>query len=473
MKKIVLMSVLLWSASLYAQTENCGNGIDDDGDGLVDCNDPDCGTFNPDFSLFNTGSDGNGGTQPSGSLDLRWTISTGGLNGTYVPATVLGPPVTNPYTAGLGPDAEWISGNVDAFEDPAAEDPLGGRFIYHYRITFNLPCLDGCGGDVSDNFCLKMDFFADNAIMAVFVNGVQQPATANMNPPFPEGFYGFHTVNAATIELCDDWQPGTNTLTVRTLSGGGLQGFLAQMNSTFDPPAQGHPPTADLDSLFYICGAQNVNLYATGYDPTDTLTWSTGSHDDTITVNTTGHYWLRVANACGADTFYTQVVPVVPYAEMDSLHHICGSQTIQLYATGYAATDSLLWNTGHTGDTLTVTEPGTYTLTLTNVCGSTVLQTKVIEPPPVSAGVLPNVFTPDGDGINDVYILPDVFSYAESFNTKIYNRWGAKVYDTDDKKINWSPKNISDGVYFMTIFYMGCDNQKEEKVAQTITVFSK
>ena len=40
----------------YAQVEDCNNGIDDDGDGLVDCNDPDCSGFAvPVSTFFHTG----------------------------------------------------------------------------------------------------------------------------------------------------------------------------------------------------------------------------------------------------------------------------------------------------------------------------------------------------------------------------------------------------------------------------------
>ena len=51
---------------------------------------------------------------------------------------------------------------------------------------------------------------------------------------------------------------------------------------------------------------------------------------------------------------------------------------------------------------------------------------------------LPNVFTPNGDGFNDVFvpmrITPDLINYVEMH---IFNRWGRIVYHTDDIFINW------------------------------------
>jgi gliding motility-associated-like protein len=66
---------------------------------------------------------------------------------------------------------------------------------------------------------------------------------------------------------------------------------------------------------------------------------------------------------------------------------------------------------------------------------------------------LPNVFTPNGDGFNDVF-KPFPYSFVEKVDMKIYNRWGSLVYETEDPDINWDGKNLlsgedsSDGVYF-------------------------
>jgi len=66
---------------------------------------------------------------------------------------------------------------------------------------------------------------------------------------------------------------------------------------------------------------------------------------------------------------------------------------------------------------------------------------------------LPNVFTPNGDGFNDLFI-PYPYDFVEKVDMRIFNRWGGLVYKTDNPDINWDGKNImtgedsSDGVYF-------------------------
>lgn len=60
--------------------------------------------------------------------------------------------------------------------------------------------------------------------------------------------------------------------------------------------------------------------------------------------------------------------------------------------------------------------------------------------------VLPNVFTPDGDGVND-YFIPfqgDSTRFNKDIQLEVYSRWGDLVFVTTDKQINW------DGTHYKT-----------------------
>ena len=71
--------------------------------------------------------------------------------------------------------------------------------------------------------------------------------------------------------------------------------------------------------------------------------------------------------------------------------------------------------------------------------------------------LLPNVFTPNGDGKNDTF-YPKVFSPIQRTVVRIYNRWGTKVYESDkDPLIHWTGGGsgegntngkVSEGMYF-------------------------
>lgn len=69
---------------------------------------------------------------------------------------------------------------------------------------------------------------------------------------------------------------------------------------------------------------------------------------------------------------------------------------------------------------------------------------------------LPNVFSPDGDGINDLYTPIYPYRQIKNIEIKIYDRWGLLMFETSNPDIKWDGINqttkvkCSDGVYYYT-----------------------
>lgn len=67
---------------------------------------------------------------------------------------------------------------------------------------------------------------------------------------------------------------------------------------------------------------------------------------------------------------------------------------------------------------------------------------------------LPNTFTPDGDGFNESFGPFEGWRFIKSAETTIYNRWGLKVFESNDPAIGWNGKinntgpNCTEGIYF-------------------------
>jgi len=57
---------------------------------------------------------------------------------------------------------------------------------------------------------------------------------------------------------------------------------------------------------------------------------------------------------------------------------------------------------------------------------------------------LPNVFTPNGDGKNDLFTPISCTAFIETVTFVVYNRWGTKIYETNNPALNWDGKT-SDG----------------------------
>ena len=75
---------------------------------------------------------------------------------------------------------------------------------------------------------------------------------------------------------------------------------------------------------------------------------------------------------------------------------------------------------------------------------------------------MPNAFTPDGNGINDLYPLNKFPKMGSLYNVKLYNRWGEKLVELTTPDVNWDG-NIngvaaSEGAYVYLATWIGCDN---------------
>lgn len=74
---------------------------------------------------------------------------------------------------------------------------------------------------------------------------------------------------------------------------------------------------------------------------------------------------------------------------------------------------------------------------------------------------MPNAFSPNGDGINDIYKAKDNHKSIVSFHAYIFNRWGQKLYEWTDIDGGWDGtyhgKQVPVGVYFVLVKAKGAD----------------
>ena len=63
--------------------------------------------------------------------------------------------------------------------------------------------------------------------------------------------------------------------------------------------------------------------------------------------------------------------------------------------------------------------------------------------------VIPNVFSPNGDGTNEFFEISNVQYYPNELT--IYSRWGNKVYETLNYKNTWRGEGVPDGTYYYVL----------------------
>lgn len=77
---------------------------------------------------------------------------------------------------------------------------------------------------------------------------------------------------------------------------------------------------------------------------------------------------------------------------------------------------------------------------------------------------MPNAFSPNGDGINDIYRAKNSYQSIVEFDAYIFNRWGQKIYEWHDPAGGWdgkfNGKDVKQGVYFVLVKAKGADGRK-------------
>lgn len=212
------------------------------------------------------------------------------------------------------------------------------------------------------------------------------------------------------------------------------------------------------------------------YEGPGNLTFSPSSTfiNPNVTVDTDGDYTLYFNDNVCNDTVSTTISFLSdPVATLFAVDTICQNDTAKFYTfsnfgenyTWYDPFGLLI-----SSDTVAYgTIPGEYTLIASNQCSTDSAKVNLV----VQACSIPNVITPNNDGVNDAFYT----QYAVVFDDVsliIFNRWGKVVFKTDSYDNTWEgeKKNgsqVSDGVYF---YVMKWDNGSKEE-SGNITVFGK
>ncbi|WP_082161795.1 ice-binding family protein [Rufibacter radiotolerans] len=133
---------------------------------------------------------------------------------------------------------------------------------------------------------------------------------------------------------------------------------------------------------------------------------------------------------------------------------------------GFTFTDNSTTMTG-TSVTLKATNAnavGTLTVTASNATGSTCPSAAAsVEVRAADAGteiVIPTVFSPNGDGINDSFVIRNLLNFPDNDLT-VYNRWGNEIFKTKNYRNNWMATGLEEATYFYVLRVRGCDGKDQ------------
>ena len=185
------------------------------------------------------------------------------------------------------------------------------------------------------------------------------------------------------------------------------------------------------------------NWYGPGVNPAGVFTPS-----DSLIGN---QKLVYVVSRSGCTDSASVQITVLPKAEVslgEDLQMCEVKETI--LRTDNSAADAYLWSDGSAESFLKVNQTGIYWVqTLKNGCLATdSIYVEFIPclPPIVKTPFIPNIITPNHDGKNDTFRPQNL--PPGKWQLLIFNRWGVKIYETDDYKNNWPEKTMTSGTYY-------------------------
>lgn len=203
------------------------------------------------------------------------------------------------------------------------------------------------------------------------------------------------------------------------------------------------PPTFSLGKDTVLCPGQTLLLGEPAI-PGRTYLWQDSSRKSTFLVTKAGRYQVTVAEN---DCFVSRQLNVTYQPEINASLGpeitICEGDTVLL--GGKAATGfQYMWQNGSTSAQLKVWEAGLYSRTSTkgncSETGSVKVNFKNCEIR------IPNLITPNGDKLNDVFALQGLV--AADHALQIFNQWGSMVFESKSYQNNWPERDFSSGIYY-------------------------
>lgn len=267
------------------------------------------------------------------------------------------------------------------------------------------------------------------------------------------------TDSAVTIDA-----PGTYKVTLTNYCGTVSDSIKIDVLNT---------PTVNLGKDKVFCGTTQPIEFTVGLaDNEETYLWSNGSVTNTATFFQAIEHWVSISNTCATarDTivFILSDNPTVYLGEDTTL---CGNFSLLLDA-GNPGMQYLWMPYGQSTETIQATEQITYSVTVSNEYGCEGTGSFTVRPDCVSKSFIPSAFTPNGDGLNDIF-RPTLINF-EDYSLVVFNRWGEKIFESDDSDFGWDGTYngavVQNGVYSFVMRYKTTENLQWQNVGGVVNV---
>lgn len=213
----------------------------------------------------------------------------------------------------------------------------------------------------------------------------------------------------------------------------------------------------------FVLEASQYNNASYQWYKDDELIEGATSQTYAVPDNAEGYYHanISVGNICFNSLPYPVYFSSLKNFKIAGDTMTCLPNSVKLDAT-WTDVQKYLWQDGNTNTVYNATVSGNYSVQVTDINGCTKKQSIHVDIQDCSGCkvFLPNAFTPNNDGLNDVFmpLLPDCHGLGfEHYHMKIYNRFGQLIFQSNNPSVGWNGifnnKTALQGVYVYVVQY--------------------
>ncbi|RLD38112.1 MAG: hypothetical protein DRI89_14630 [Bacteroidetes bacterium] len=207
---------------------------------------------------------------------------------------------------------------------------------------------------------------------------------------------------------------------------------------------------------FVLGGTGEYDFYWTG--PSNFVSTNKELNIKGIQENQDGAYQLTVTDTIDCVESKSIEITVNPFPEIVFANYdTIWAEPGYLLEAGNGA-EYYLWNTGEITEAIQIDSMGHYVVEVISYEGCK--SSDAVEILWGESGApfyLPNAFTPNGDGLNDVFKAVPKYDYVSKYQLNIFNRWGQQIFECNDIDCGWdgnyNGKASPNGVYIYKIVY--------------------
>lgn len=382
----------------------------------------------------------------------------------------------NPFNAVFENNSAGSTFTWDFGDGSAPLEGVQAEHVYtepgEYTVTLTVEGLGNCGGtDVTTTTVNVLETPEIEALFEMQQAGACEALTVNFDnlSTGPDLQYDWNVNGTAySVAEMEHVFEGAGTYSVELT----ITNELCENTDTFADQVTvidgiDLAPQSDIYWCYYD-ESREINVQG---PPEADYEWSTGEAGTSTVIEEPGIYTVTATlNNC-TDSEGLEVIPVEELM-LDANPVACeGIQT--LLEIPYDGGSNYQWCDGSEVTFIYADEPGEYCYTFTDEFGCIQEGTINLEQIPEDASVyIPNAFTPNNDGVNDVFKAEGVD--LEAFELTVWNRWGEEVFRTNDVNGFWDGSYqggthyVQDEVYTWRVTYTSLCSS--EKVIRTGTV---